>query len=169
MCSIVPKVRFSVKERLRRHLRRCRDAGLRTRYLIIINLLNGRSAYDTAEVLGIHNTTVYRVAKRFCHYQEAGLVDARADHGSEKLSEAYLGKLQEIVRRSPKDYRWKRPTWTRELLVETMVRRTGVRIAVTTMSRALALIQARRGRPRPRVRCPWSKAAQHRPLNQVAP
>jgi hypothetical protein len=33
--------------------------------LIIINLLNGRSAYRTTEVLGIHNTTVYRVAKRF--------------------------------------------------------------------------------------------------------
>lgn len=167
MCSIVPKVRFSVKERLLRHLRRCRDAGLRTRYLIIINLLNGRSAYDTAEVLGIHNTTVYRVAKRFCHYQEAGLLDAREDNGGEKLSEAYLGMLYKIVRGSPADYGWKRPTWTRELLVETMVRRAGVRIALTTMSRALALIQARRGRPRPRVRCPWSTTAQTRRLNQI--
>jgi transposase len=167
MCSIVPKVRFSVKERLLRHLRRCRNAGLRTRYLIIINLLNGRSAYETAEVLGTHNTTVYRVAKRFCHYQEAGLLDAREDNGREKLSEAYLGMLYKIVRGSPKDYGWKRPTWTRELLVETMVRHAGVRIALTTMSRALALIQARRGRPRPRVRCPWSKAAQTRRLNQI--
>jgi transposase len=167
MCSIVPKVRFSVKERLLRHLRRCRDAGLRTRYLIIINLLNGRGAYDTADVLGIHNTTVYRVAKRFCHYEEAGLWDAREDNGGEKLSEAYLGTLYKLVRGSPQDYGWRRPTWTRELLVEAMLRQTGVRIALTTMSRALALIQARRGRPRPRVRCPWSPAAQTRRLNQI--
>ena len=134
MRAIVPKVRFSVKERLLRHLRRCRDAGLRSRYLIIVNLLNGRGAYETAEVLGLHNTTVYRVARRFCLYQEAGLWDARADNGGEKLSEAYLGTLYQIVRGSPQDYGWRRPTWTRELLVETMVRQTGVRIALTTIS-----------------------------------
>lgn len=167
MSLIVPKVRFSVKERLLCHLRRCRNAGLRTRYLIIINLLNGRGAYETAEVLGIHNTTVYRIAKRFCRYQEAGLLDAREDNGGEKLSEAYLGTLYQVVRGSPHDYGWRRPTWTRELLVETMVRQTGVRIALTTMSRALALVRARRGRPRPRVRCPWSKTAQTRRLNQI--
>jgi transposase len=167
MCSILPRVRFSVKERLLRHLRRCRDAGLRTRYLIIINLLNGRSAYDTATVLGIHNTTVYRVAKRFRHYQEAGLLDAREDNGAEKLGEAFLGTLNRVVRASPHDYGWRRPTWTRELLVKTMVRLTGVRIALTTMSRALALVKARRGCPRPRVRCPWPQAAQTRRLNLI--
>jgi len=167
MCLIVPKVRFSVKQRLLRQLRRCRNAGLRTRLLIIINLLNGRGAYETAAVLGIHNTTVYRVAKRFRRYQEAGLLDAREDNGDQKLTERYLGVLYEVVRGSPQDYGWRRPTWTRELLVETMVRQTGVRIALTTMSKALALVQARRGRPRPRVRCPWAKAAQTRRLNQI--
>jgi transposase len=75
--------------------------------------------------------------------------------------------LEGVRRGSPQNYGWRRPTWTRELLVETMVRQTGVRIAVTTMSKALALVQARRGRPRPRVRCPWSKAAQTRRLNQI--
>jgi transposase len=167
MCLILPKVRRNVKDRLLRELRRCRDAGLRTRLLIIINLLNGRAAYETAEVLGVHNTTVYRVAKRFRCYQEAGLLDAREDNGDQKLNESYLRVLYEVVRGSPQNYGWRRPTWTRELLVETMVRQTGVRIAVTTMSKALALVQARRGRPRPRVRCPWSPAAQTRRLNQI--
>jgi transposase len=44
------------------------------------------------------------------------------------------------------------------------VRQTGVRIHVATMSRALALIRARRGRPRPTVRCPWSPLARARRL-----
>src|SRR5205085_7426277 len=57
---------------------------------------------------------------------------------------------------------WRRPSWTRELLVETLVRLTGVRVHVTTMSRALALVEARRGRPRPTVGCPWPKAAKTR-------
>ena len=65
MSVILPPVRYSVKEKLLKHLRRCRNAGLRLRYLIIINLLNGRGAYTAAEVLGVHNTTVYRVIGRF--------------------------------------------------------------------------------------------------------
>src|SRR5262249_17755979 len=142
MRAIVPKVRFSVKERLLRQLRRCRNAGLRTRYLIITNLLNGRSADDPAAVLVVTDRTGDRVVKRFNQYQEAGLWDAREDNGAQKLREVYLGRLDKVVRGTPQGYGWNRPTWTRELLVETMARQTGVRIALTTMSRALALIQA---------------------------
>jgi transposase len=167
MQTIVLNVRLAVKEQLRRNLRRCREANVRLRYLIIFNILNGRSARQTEEALQVHNTTVYRVVKRFRAYGEAGLRDGRADNGAEKLSEAYLGKLDRVVRATPKDYRWRRPTWTRELLVETMVRLTGVRIHAATMSRALARIKARRGRPKPTVGCPWAKAAKTRRLNRI--
>jgi transposase len=167
MQAILLNVRLAVKERLRRNLRRCRDARVRLRYLIVFNALNGRSARQTEEVLQVHNTTVYRVLKRFRTYGEAGLRDGRADNGAEKLGEAYLGKLDRVVRATPKDYGWRRPTWTRELLVETLVRLTGVRVHVATMSRALAQIQARRGRPKPTVGCPWAKAAKTRRLNRI--
>lgn len=70
MSAIVPKVRFAVKERLLKNLYRCRNAGLHLRYLIIVNLLNGRGAYPTATALGVHNTTVYRVAQRFREHGE---------------------------------------------------------------------------------------------------
>jgi transposase len=167
MPAILPRVRFSVKEKLLKHLRRCRDAGLRCRYLIVINLLNGRGAYATAEVLGVHNTTVYRVARRFREHGEWGLLDGREDNGTAKLDERYLATLYTTVRSSPQQHGWRRPTWTRELLVETLARQTGVRIHVATMSRALALIRARRGRPRPTVRCPWSPAAKARRLGAI--
>src|SRR4051794_5339474 len=101
MALIVPKVRFSVKERLLKQLRQCRDAALRTRYLIIINLLNDRGAYATAEVLGVHNTTVYRVAKRFCDHGAWGLLDGREDNATGKLDERYLATLYQVVRASP--------------------------------------------------------------------
>ncbi len=165
MSSILAGVRFSVKEKLCQRLRRCRHAGVRIRYLIVINLLSGRSAYETAEVLGVHNTTVYRVARRFRALGEWSLWDGRADNGVVKLEERYLVILHGVVRQSPQKYGWRRPTWTRELLVETLVRQTGVRIHVATMSRALALVEARRGRPRPTVSCPWSKARKTRRLN----
>jgi putative transposase len=167
MSSILTGVRFSVKEKLCRQLRRCRNAGVRVRYLMVINLLNGRSAYRTAEVLGVHNTTVYRVARRFQQRGEWGLWDAREDNGGTKLGEDYLGVLYRVVRARPPQFGWRRPTWTRELLVETLARETGIRVHVTTMSRALALVEARRGRPRPTVGCPWSKTAKTRRLNAI--
>jgi transposase len=167
MASILPQLRVSVKQKLARHLRQCRDARTRTRYLIIINLVNGRGAYETADVLGTHNTTVYQVAKRFRQRGEWGLLDGREDNGDSKLDERYLSRLYEVVRARPPRFGWRRPTWTREMLVATMRRETGVRIHVATMSRALALVQARRGRPRPTVRCPWAPAWKTRRLNEI--
>jgi transposase len=167
MKKIVLKVRYSVKERLYKSLRRCRNAGVRLRYLMIVNVIHGLSTHKTADVLGVHHTTVGRVVDRFRRYGEAGLQDGRADNGDDKLSEDYLQRLHTIVSNSPELYGWRRPTWTRELLIATMVRLTGVRIHVTTMSRALALIKARRGRPKPIVGCPWHKAAKTRRLRQL--
>ncbi len=167
MPGIVLTVRHSVKERLLKALRRCRDAGTRLRYLIVLQVIRGRSARDTARALEVHPTTVYRVVGRFRAHGEAGLADGRADNGDDKLSEAYLGRLHRVVRGAPRDYGWRRPTWTCELLVETMVRLTGVRVHAATMSWALARIRARRGRPRQRVGCPWAKAAKARRLNHL--
>ena len=113
MPAIVPKVRFAVKQRLLKNLRRCRQAGLRLRYLIIINLLGGRGAYPTAAALGVHNTTVYRVARRFREHGEWGLLDGREDNGTAKLDERYLGALYRAVRSSPQRHGWRRPTRTR--------------------------------------------------------
>jgi transposase len=166
MC-ILPDYSPLVKERLLKLLRRCGDGWLRVRFLIIINLIHKRGAYKVAEILGVHNTTVYRVAARFKADGVAGLLDRREDNGEAKIDERFLSELNKVVRGSPEQYGWKRPTWTRELLVETLARRTGVRVHVTTMSRALALVKARRGRPRPTVECPWSKSARGRRLAAI--
>jgi transposase len=167
MAPIVLSVRYAVKQRLLKSLRRCRQADVRLRYLMVINVLNGRSARQTAAALHVPNTTVYRALARFRAYGEAGLADGRADNGADKLDDRYLSRLDQVVRATPQEYGWRRPTWTRELLVETLARLTGVRVHVTAMSRALALIKARRGRPRPTVGCPWAKAAKTRRLNRI--
>ena len=155
--TILPKLRFSAKEKLLKHLRPCLDARVKLRYLIITNLISGRPPTEVANILQIARSTVYRVAARFRQLGEAGLLDLREDNGQTKLDEKYLSMLYQVVKASPQDYGWKRPTWTREMLVETLCEKTGVGVHSATMSRALQLIKARRGRPRPIVCCPWSK------------
>jgi transposase len=166
MDGIIPELWFADKQKLIRRMRKCRDAGLKTRYLIIVNLFR-RSVTQTATALHIARSTVYRVAARFREFGEWGLWDRREDNGESKLSEHVLAELDRIVRDTPQDHGWPRPTWTRELLVATLRQRTGVRLHVATMSRALALIRARRARPRPTVGCPWSARRKNRRLHAI--
>jgi transposase len=167
MAFILPRPGYFVKERFLKRFRNCGQALVRVRYLIIINNWAGCSAREIEKVLKVHNTTVYRVVRNFRERGEASLWDGREDNGREKLDADYLGLLDRIVRSSPQDHGWRRPTWTRETLVETMVRRTGIRIHVATMSRALTLIRARRANPRPRVKCPWFPAVKTRRINEL--
>lgn len=164
---IVPQVRRSFKDKLCRHLQACRDARLRTHYIIVVALLNGQSIRVLAGTLHVHRATIYRVAQRFREHGEVGLFDRREDNGQLKLDEAYLDALYRAVLNFPDAYGWRRPTWTRELLVQTLQQQTGVRVHVGTMSRALRRLGARRGRPRPVVHCPWTQAAKTRRLNRL--
>lgn len=167
MDGIVPKLRFADKQKLLKHLKYCWDAKVKQRYLIMVNLISGRPPTVVSDILQVARCTVYRVAKRFRFLGEAGLLDHREDNGQTKLGESYLAALYEVVKSNPQEHGWKRPTWTREMLVETMRQKTGVRIHPATMSRALKSIRARRGNPRPVVCCPWSKQARTRRINAI--
>lgn len=167
MEGIVLSLGWRDKEWLCRQLRKCRDAKLKTRYLVIVNLARGRPVRETAGALQVSRSTVYSVAKRFQEQGEAGLIDRREENGSRKLDQDYLQALYDVVRSPAGEHGWRRPTWTREMLVETLRRKTGVRIHVGSMSRALKMIGARRGRPKPTVACPWSKAACQRRLREI--
>lgn len=166
MDGIIPELRFADKQRLIRRMRKCRDAGLKTRYLIIVNLFI-RTPTQTAAALHVARSTVYRVAARFHTFGEWGLLDRREDNGESKVSDHVLAELDQLVRDTPENHGWPRPTWTRELLVTTLPQRTGVRLHVATMSQALALIRARRARPRPTAGCPWPKPRKNRRLREI--
>jgi transposase len=161
MVLVVPQ---RVKLEIRRLRRATRDAGLAMRCQIVLHAAKNRSSRVIAEAVGCSRSWASRVIKRFDADGVAGLMDAREDNGTAKLDEWYLGQLYDVVSGCPRDYGYPRPTWTRELLVAVMARLTGVGVHVGTMSRALQMIGARRGRPRPVVRCPWSKPAKERRL-----
>jgi len=168
MRRIVICLGSSCNRRFRKTARQSKDPKLARRYLMILNLDEGRSVADTACALGVSESTVRRLRRRFLEHGEAGLVDRREDNGDTKLHEQYLATLYAVVASSPREHGFVRPTWTREMLVEVLHRKTGRQVHLSTMSRALAQIGARRGRPKPTVQCPWSKAAKTRRLRQIA-
>lgn len=167
MKKIVVQMDRRVKLRIRRLRRSTRDAGLAGRCQIVLHAARGWPSRRIAEAVGCSRSWASRVIGRFVEHGEAGLLDRREDNGQVKLDEWYFAELAEVVSDRPTDYGEPRPTWTRELLVRVMARRMGVRIHVTTMSRALKQIGARRGRPCPVVRCPWPKAAKNRRIREI--
>ncbi len=167
MKRIVIRLERRVKKRILRLRRSTRDAGLAMRCQIILHADKGRSSLMIAEAVGCSRSWVSRVVRHFAAQGEAGLMDRREDNGTLKLDEWYLRELIEVVAGCPTDYGERRPTWTRELLVKVMARLTGQPIHVGTMSRALKKIGARRGRPKPVVRCPWPKRAKNKRIREI--
>jgi transposase len=156
-----------VKGALRRMLKKTNDKRLSIRIRIAIMVVDNHKPSLISSTVDCAVSTVNRVADRFREHSIEGLMDRREDNGDLKLDEVFLGQLREVVDQSPREFGYHRPTWTRELLVAVMRKLTGVRVHVGTMSRALRKIGARRGRPRPTVGCPWSKAAKTRRINAI--
>jgi transposase len=167
MSKIVIRLEPLVKRQLRRLKQKTKEKGLAIRCQIILLAAKGRKRGEIAEFLGCSVSWVNRVVARFHDCGVAGLMDRREDNGDLKLDESFLAKLHEIVDGSPQDHGFLRPTWTLELLARVMYRLSDVQVHPATMSRALALIGARLGRPKPTVGCPWSPRRKNRRLAEI--
>ena len=167
MSRMVLRLERGVKLKLRRLNRRTREKGLALRCQIVLLRHKGNTRPAIAEAVACSVSWIDRVLRRFMEAGVAGLMDRREDNGDLKLDELYLATLIEVVGARPSDYGLRRPTWTRELLVQVMRKLTGVGVHATTMSRALRAIGARRGRARPVVGCPWPKAAKTRRIHMI--
>lgn len=167
MDRIVLRLEHRVKFKLRQLKRTTDDPGLVSRCQMVLLSAKGRPRGLVAEAVGCDVSWVRRVLNRFVELGIAGLLDRREDNGQSKVDERYLAFLREVVDQSPQDHGYPRPSWTRELLVAVMHKLTGILIHVTTMSRALAQIKARLGRPRPVVACTWEKSRKNRRLRYL--
>ena len=167
----VQKVWTSLRDRDRKIVRSWAkgspDGRFRVRCLIVLNWVRAASPGDIAKVLHCSRSHVYRVANRFVVEGLEGLVDRREDNGEVKVSDGYEWELLIAVAFTPRHYGYRRPTWTQELLILAVHKRTGIRIDRSTMSRTLARLQVRLGRPKPFVICPWKKARRTRRLNEI--
>jgi transposase len=151
---------LSQRERriVRTRARSCPDATLCNHCKIVLSLVAGNGARAIEKAGLCSSSQVYRVADRFVEQGPAGLADRREDNGETKADEAYQAMLLEVVgESSPRQHGYRRPTWTQELLILVLKKKTETRISRTTMSRLLKRLRIRLGRPKPIVGCPWKQ------------
>lgn len=153
---------------VRNRAKNCVDAGLRNHCKVVLSLVAGNGARAIAKLGLCSISQVYRVAERFVEQGPPGLADQREDNGETKADEWYQAVLLEVVGESfPRRHGYRRPTWTQELLILVLEKKTGIRISRTTMSRVLKQLKIRLGRPKPIVGCPWKKLRRIRRINAL--
>jgi transposase len=152
---------------LRSYAKGSPDAGLRVRCKMILALVQGSSPSDLVRSRMAASSLIYAVMHRFIDQGLLGLTDRREDNGESKVTEEYEAELFAVVPGSPREYGYRRPTWTQELLILVLQKRTGIRISRTTMSRLLRRLKIRLGRPKPIVGCPWKKRRRMKRLREI--
>jgi transposase len=167
MTAIVVQLRRWDHRRLQRLLRTTRDAGVRSRALIVLHAATGKGTAQIADAVGYDPSAVLKVLHRYRAEGDEGLRDHREDNGHAKVDDALRTALATLVSGSPEDDGWARPTWTQELLARQLARDTGVRVSESTVGRMLAALGARWGMARPTVACPWGSRAQGRRVRAI--
>jgi transposase len=96
--------------------RKSGDAYTALRFQAVARLATGRSTRQVAAELDLATSTVVRAADRFLTDGVEGLYDGRRGNGTSKTGERFDRVLVGVLTRTPEDFGWERPTWTRELL-----------------------------------------------------
>lgn len=133
------------------------DSRVRCRAQIIIALVQGKTGREIVSILRCSLSHVYNTVGRFLQHGEAGLVDRREDNGQAKITEQVQQTVWALVADTPRNFGHRRPTWTQELLILVLAKKTGIRLSRSSMSRLLARLKIRLGWPKPFVKCPWPK------------
>jgi len=165
--AVIPHMSRPERRRLIRQGRKSGDPATALRFQAIARLGSGRSSVQVANDLDMARSTVVSAANRFAKLGIAGLYDQRRHNGATKADDRFRQRVAEMLRSTPEDFGWHRPTWTRELLCLQMQREGWPEVAVCTMGRTLATLGARLGMPKPIVLCPWPRDARLRRLEQL--
>lgn len=163
----IPRMSRVVRRSLITIGRKSGDPHTAVRFHVLSQLGLGLSSPQVSTQLAVARSTVVRTAAHFVANGLEGLLDQRRMNGATKADDAFRRAVAVLLRRTPQDFGWMRPTWTRELLCREMVRQGWPDVAVCTMGRALAVIGARLGMPKPVVLCPWPRDRRERVLAAI--
>lgn len=163
--------RIRLSRRRRRALvkwaRKEREPGLLARALAVASFASGLAVREVCAAQFCARSFVYRTVARYREGGREALRDRRVRNGRRKVDGDFRAGVQELLRVTPREYGFVRSTWTRELLAIVMQNEGFTRVSVSTMGRVLTSIRARRGRPKPIVKCPFSERHKRRRLRQL--
>lgn len=125
--------------------RRCR---------IILLLDKKLSVGQIASMVDCVRSTVYTTLYRFEDEGLHAFADKRLCPEPRKATAQVRAKLLSYLDKVPKDFGWRRSTWTLELLARQLEEDTSVRLSPSHLRKVLAQEKCRRGRPRPALRIP---------------
>jgi transposase len=164
---IVPRINRAERRQLMQIGRKASDFATVLRFYAVALLGGGKSSPTVADILCIAVSTVVRAAHAYLAEGVEGLHDKRRGNGRRKADGTFRARVTDLLRRTPEDFGWSRPTWTRELLCRQVEREGRAAVSVSTMGRALAHIGARLGTPKPVVLCPWPRDAREARLAEI--
>lgn len=167
MTAIVVRLSTSEKNRLRRWSRRTKDAGERTRAIIVLHYASGKRTHQIADAVGYHPSAVRKVRARFLQRGAESLTDQRALNGTSKIDDDLRAALVSILKTDPQSCGWSRVGWTQELLALELFRRTRTLVSTSTIGRMLTHAGARWGQARPIVACPWPKRLRRARIREI--
>jgi len=165
--SILRHLPRAERRLLMRIVRKADDFATAMRFYAVALLGRGMSSPKIADILAIAVSTVVRAGHAYAAAGVAGLYDKRRSNGSPKADGAFRARVAELLRGTPEDFGWKRPTWTRELLCLQAQSEGRAAVTVSTMGRVLARLGARLGMPKPVVLCPWKRDAREARLAEI--
>lgn len=157
----------SRRMKIRSVAKRHPDANTRQRAQIVLALVQSKKVSVIAGILSCSHALVYKVAHRFLLYREGAFADQREDNGTKVVTETMEQIVWVMVGQSPRQFGHRRPTWTLELMVLVLKKRTGTRVSRATLCRLLRRMKISLRRPKPFVACPWKKARRDERIRRI--
>lgn len=148
MSHSIQEMKREVRRRLKRIVQKEQDANHSRRANALLLLYEGLSQSETARLLRVSRTALYRWIERYEAYGEAGLVPDRP--GTPPTVDGSVCRaLLSLVARSPQAYGFHRPRWTSEMLAMQLEEELGQTLHPSTIRRLLPRLGVRWNRARP--------------------
>lgn len=163
------KIELSTRERKTLfHAARSKHATIPSTWAqVILGYSLGQGCDRLSAVLGLAPSTVINIGLRYLKEGIQGLIDRRCFNGGRKVTKAFKEALLLIVSASPLDFKYSRPTWTRELLAKVLKALTLIEVSRTTVGRICKELKINWKTARPICRCPWTKGKKKRKIAKL--
>jgi transposase len=144
-----------------------KDAEVRVRAQALWLLDQGRSQEETAAILGLNVTTLWRWRRRYVAQGISGLAPGKPLGKAPRLTLQQQGQLKEALTQPPAAFGYNANGWSPRLVADWVRRHLGIRLGEERMRRWLHCLGYRPKRPRVWVQKGASQAEKARFISQV--